>query len=38
MGDSPVVRWKAIVALVEAAFLLWGWAAHRTQAATRAVR
>ena len=38
MGESPVVRWMAIVALVEAAFLLWGWAAHRTQAATRAVR
>jgi len=33
-----VVLWMVIVALVEAAFLLWGWAAHRTQAAARAVR
>jgi ABC-type transport system involved in cytochrome c biogenesis permease subunit len=38
MGDSPVVTWMVIVALVEAAFLVWGWAAHRKQAAARAVR
>jgi cytochrome c biogenesis factor len=28
MGDSPVVMWMVIVAAVEGAFLLWGWAAH----------
>jgi len=31
MGDSPVVMWMIIVALVEAAFLVWGWAAYRRQ-------
>jgi cytochrome c-type biogenesis protein CcsB len=28
-GDSPVVTWMVIVALVEAAFLGWGWVAYR---------
>ena len=28
-GDSPVVKWMVIVALVEASFLLWGWSAYR---------
>ncbi|MBI5505375.1 MAG: cytochrome c biogenesis protein CcsA [Deltaproteobacteria bacterium] len=38
MGDSPVVMWMVITALVETAFLLWGWAAYRRQIAARAVR
>ncbi len=29
MGDSPVVMWMVITALVEAAFLAWGWVAFR---------
>ncbi|HEX8908754.1 MAG TPA: cytochrome c biogenesis protein CcsA [Anaeromyxobacteraceae bacterium] len=28
-GNSPIVKWMVLVALVEAAFLIWGWAAHR---------
>jgi ABC-type transport system involved in cytochrome c biogenesis permease subunit len=34
MGDSPVVMWMVIVALAEAAFLVWGWAAYRKHAAS----
>jgi cytochrome c-type biogenesis protein CcsB len=30
-GDSPVVKWMVIVALAEAAFLVWGWLAYRRQ-------
>lgn len=29
MGDSPVVMWMLITALVEIAFLAWGWVAFR---------
>ena len=29
MGDSPVVKWMVIVALVELAFLVWGYSAFR---------
>ena len=29
MGDSPVLMWMVIVALLEAAFLTWGILAHR---------
>jgi hypothetical protein len=29
MGDSPVVMWMVITALVELAFLAWGWVAFR---------
>jgi hypothetical protein len=29
MGDSPVVMWMVITAVVELAFLAWGWAAYR---------
>ena len=29
MGDSPVVMWMLITALVELAFLAWGWVAFR---------
>ena len=29
MGDSPVVMWMIVVALAEAAFLAWGFAAQR---------
>jgi ABC-type transport system involved in cytochrome c biogenesis permease subunit len=29
MGDSPVVTWMIIVAVAEAAFVGWGWLAHR---------
>ncbi|MEY2667840.1 MAG: hypothetical protein RJA59_478, partial [Pseudomonadota bacterium] len=29
MGDSPVVMWMLITALVEVAFLAWGWVAFR---------
>jgi cytochrome c-type biogenesis protein CcsB len=29
MGDSPVVMWMVITAVVEFAFLAWGWAAYR---------
>jgi cytochrome c-type biogenesis protein CcsB len=29
MGDSPVVKWMVIVAVVELAFLAWGWVAFR---------
>ncbi|HTP53158.1 MAG TPA: cytochrome c biogenesis protein CcsA [Anaeromyxobacteraceae bacterium] len=32
-GDSPVLMWMIVVAVVEAAFLALGWAAHRKQAA-----
>jgi ABC-type transport system involved in cytochrome c biogenesis permease subunit len=28
-GDSPIVKWMALVALGEAAFLAWGWTAAR---------
>jgi len=38
MGDSPVVMWMVIVALAETAFLVWGWAAYRNQAAIPAAR
>jgi cytochrome c-type biogenesis protein CcsB len=31
MGDSPVVTWMAIVALAEAAFLVWGMTANKRQ-------
>ncbi len=31
MGDSPVVTWMIVVALAEAAFLAWGFAAHQRQ-------
>ncbi|WP_242354775.1 cytochrome c biogenesis protein CcsA [Anaeromyxobacter sp. SG64] len=31
MGDSPVVNWMIIVALAEAAFVTWGFLAHRKQ-------
>jgi cytochrome c-type biogenesis protein CcsB len=31
MGDSPVVTWMIIVAVVEAAFVGWGWLSHRKQ-------
>jgi len=29
MGDSPVVKWMVIVAVIEAVFLAWGILAHR---------
>jgi hypothetical protein len=29
MGDSPVVMWMVIVAVVELAFLAWGYSAFR---------
>ena len=29
MGDSPVVMWMLITAVVELAFLAWGWVAFR---------
>ncbi|HVP66617.1 MAG TPA: cytochrome c biogenesis protein CcsA [Anaeromyxobacteraceae bacterium] len=32
-GDSPVLAWMILVAVVEAAFLALGWAAHRRQGA-----
>ncbi len=31
MGDSPVVKWMALVAGLETVFLLWGIVAHRQQ-------
>lgn len=31
MGDSPIVTWMVLVALLEAAFLGWAGYAHRTQ-------
>jgi cytochrome c-type biogenesis protein CcsB len=30
-GNSPIVKWMALMALVETAFLVWGWLAHRRQ-------
>jgi cytochrome c-type biogenesis protein CcsB len=30
-GDSPVVSWMIVVAVIETAFVLWGWAAHKKQ-------
>jgi ABC-type transport system involved in cytochrome c biogenesis permease subunit len=30
-GDSPVVNWMIVVAVVETAFVLWGWVAYRKQ-------
>jgi ABC-type transport system involved in cytochrome c biogenesis permease subunit len=36
MGDSPVVTWMAIVAAVEAAFLVWGMTANKRQLAAAA--
>ncbi len=29
MGDSPVVKWMVLAALVETAFLVWATLAHR---------
>jgi ABC-type transport system involved in cytochrome c biogenesis permease subunit len=34
MGDSPVVTWMIIVAVVEAAYVGWGWLAYRRQHAS----
>ena len=34
MGDSPVVKWMALVATVEAAFLVWGVVAYRRNLAS----
>jgi len=31
MGDSPVAGWMLLVALAEAAFLVWGVVAYRKQ-------
>jgi cytochrome c-type biogenesis protein CcsB len=28
-GNSPIVKWMVLVAVAEAAFLTWGWSAHR---------
>ena len=36
-GDSPVVTWMIVVALAEAAFIVWGWMAYRRQAASPAL-
>jgi cytochrome c-type biogenesis protein CcsB len=33
-GDSPVVKWMIVAAVVESAFVLWGWAAYKKQRAT----
>ena len=33
MGDSPVVMWMTIVAVAEAAFLVWGWTKAKRQTA-----
>ncbi len=35
-GESPVARWMVIVAVVEGAFLGWGYAAHRKHEAAAA--
>jgi ABC-type transport system involved in cytochrome c biogenesis permease subunit len=35
-GDSPVVKWMVVVAVVEAAFLVWGWLSYRRSQAAPA--
>jgi cytochrome c-type biogenesis protein CcsB len=36
MGDSPIVIWMTVIALVEAAFITWGWLAYRKLQAAEA--
>ncbi len=36
-GNSPIVKWMAIIALAEIVFLTWGWASNRKQPEPQAV-